>query len=238
MGLKRKPPQGNVRNVVSMGGNLCSAITNKEGQTVQAESFHERILALLFQRDKSVINYQSQPETFVFTDRNGKTRRYTPDFIVWRRNGDVEIHEVTLTERQEWVRIRERELAAGTICQALGWRYIVHTEQTLPQSTEVANLLALYRYRLKAYAHDAITASAQGYLLQSAKAPLNRCMRYIVQHLNVLEPIVFATLCHLLWHDELCTDLRTLLIVENTFSPRAMVWLPNREEDNNASTNR
>src|SRR5713101_4971639 len=76
MGLKRKPPQGNVRNVVSMGGNLCSAITNKEGETVQAESFQERNLALLFQRDKSVINYQSQPETFVFTDRNGKSRKY------------------------------------------------------------------------------------------------------------------------------------------------------------------
>src|SRR5438128_11619667 len=107
MGLKRKPPQGNVRNVNSMGENLCSAITNKDGETVQAESFQERILALLFQRDKSISNYQSQPQTFVFTDRNGITRRYTPDFIVWRRNGDVEIHEVTLTERQEMVRIRE-----------------------------------------------------------------------------------------------------------------------------------
>ncbi len=230
MGLRRKPPQGNIRNVVSTGGNLCSAITNKEGQTVQAESFHERILLLLFERDKSVIDYRSQPETFVFTDQDGKSRRYTPDFIVWRMNGDVEIHEVTLTERREWVRIQERERAALDICKVRGWHYVVHTEQTLPQPTEVANLLALYRYRLKVYAQDTIAASAQEYLKLMAVASLPQCMGNVAHQLNMPEPTVFATLCHLLWHNELCTDLRTLLIVENTFNPRAMAWLPDREE--------
>ena len=80
-----------------------------------------------------------------------------PDFIVWRTTGEVEIHEVTLTERQEKVNIQEREKAAREICQQRGWSYVVHTEETLPQSTEEANLLALYRYRPTSYANPAVS---------------------------------------------------------------------------------
>ena len=70
MGLKRRPPEGDVRRVVSMGQNLRGVITNKENYTVQFESFAERTLLLLFERDRTILNYRSQPETFEFTDQN------------------------------------------------------------------------------------------------------------------------------------------------------------------------
>jgi hypothetical protein len=149
MSLKRKPPEGNVRRVTSIGQNLRGVITNKMGRIVQFESFAERTLLLVLERDRSVIDYGSQPETFEFVDRYGKARRYTPDFIVWKENGEIEIHEVTRTERRGGTGACEREYAAQKICQARGWRYIVHTEQSLPQQTEVTNLLALVAYRLR-----------------------------------------------------------------------------------------
>src|SRR5260370_8423516 len=80
-----------------------------------------------------------------------------PDFIVWKTTGEVEIHEVTLTSRQNRESIQEREKAARDICQQRGWSYVVHTEKTLPGATEEANLLALYRYRPTISHHPAVT---------------------------------------------------------------------------------
>ena len=46
MALKRKPPTGNVRRVAPIGENLRYAITSKDDETVQCESFQERKLTL------------------------------------------------------------------------------------------------------------------------------------------------------------------------------------------------
>ncbi len=43
-------------------------------------------------------------------------------------------------------------------------RSIVHTEKTLPQETEVANLLALLPYRLMKYAHGGISEAIHEHL--------------------------------------------------------------------------
>lgn len=230
MALKRKPPEGDVRRVTSMGLNLPGVTTNKNGHTVQFESFAERILLVLFERDKTVLDYRSQPETFEFTDRDKKLRRYTPDFKVWRADGTIEIHEVTRTERQEQPRMSEREAGARKICQDRQWKYIVHTEQTLPQTTEATNLLALLRYRLKIYGHSSVIAAVQEHLRQNSLVHLQRCAEYVARRLNMAEPVIFATLCHLLWHGELCTDLQRLLIFDNAFMPGATVWLPKEEK--------
>src|SRR6266699_3962587 len=117
MALKRKPPTGNVRRVAPIGETLRYAITSKGDETIQCESFQERKLTLVFDRDPSVQAYRSQPERFAFTDSEGNSRTYVPDYIVWKTTGEIEIHEVTLTERQEKVRIQEREKAARKICQ-------------------------------------------------------------------------------------------------------------------------
>src|SRR5229473_4235483 len=161
MGWKRKPPPGNVRRISSIGGNLRYVIANKANETVQCESFQERKLTLLFDRDPTVQEYRSQPERLAFTDSQGSSHTYVPDFMVWKTTGEVEIHEVTLTSRQERLSIQDREKAAREICQTEGWRYVVHTEETLPQATEEANLLALYRYRPTIYAHPAVTAAVR-----------------------------------------------------------------------------
>jgi len=136
MALKRKPPTGNVRRVAPIGNNLRYSITSKADETIQCESFQERKVTLLFDRDPTIQEYRSQPERFTFTDSQGKSHTYTPDFIVWKTTGEVEIHEVTLISRQERFSIQEREKAARKICQERGWRYVVHTEATLPQATE------------------------------------------------------------------------------------------------------
>ena len=113
MSLKRKPPPGNVRRTVSVGGNFRGVTTNKRGHLVQFESEQERKLVLLLERDRTVADYRSQPETFQFTDASGRPRTYTPDFQVWRTSGLIELHEVTLAARIPDARRLIKVLAAN-----------------------------------------------------------------------------------------------------------------------------
>ena len=230
MGLKRKPPKDNVRRVTYIDRNLRGVITNKAGRTVQFESFNEHIQLLVFERDKSVTDYISQPETFTFSDSDNVTHKYTPDFKVWKDDGTTEIHEVTLTERQERPGIRMRERAAREICQAHKWKYVVHTEKTLPQQTEVTNLLALLPYRLQSYKREQIIAVVKEYLEGGIPIALSLCARHVASLANISEGTVFETLCHLLWHGTLVTNFQELFIDECRFTPEAKVWLPQRKE--------
>jgi hypothetical protein len=228
--LRRKPPKGDVRRVTSIGRNLRGVVTNKSGHPVQFESFQERVLTLLFERDSSIRDYRSQPLTITFVDQDKRNRRYTPDFLVRRRNNAIEIHEVTITERQERTRGREREEEAEKIFQKKGWKYVVHTERTLPQETEVANLLALLPYRLSKYMHEGIAQAIREHLLDSPSDSLSECLKDIAHHLCLHESTVFGTLCHLLWKEEICADLRSLLLfIDCTFNPAVKIWLPERK---------
>jgi TnsA endonuclease N terminal len=231
MALKRKPPVGNVRRVAPINNNLRFAVPSKADETVQCESFQERKLTLLFDRDPTIQAYRSQPERFTFTDPLGKMHTYVPDFMVWKTTGEVEIHEVTLTARQDKVSIQEREKAAREICRKRGWSYVVHTEATLPQTTEEANLLALYRYRPTIYAHEAVTAAIRQRLNRGERGKAARLLiTELAWTLSLPPPTVISALCHLLWHQVLVTDLTSrLLFVNAALAPYVEVWLNEKE---------
>lgn len=231
MALKRKPPPGNIRRVAPIGKNLRYTITSKANETVQCESFQERKLTLLFDRDPAILEYRSQPERFIFTDAQGATHTYVPDFMVWKTTGEVEIHEVTLTSRQDRFTIQAREKAAQDICQQRGWRYVVHTEQTLPQTTEEANLLALYRYRPGIYAHEAVTAALYQRLKGNEGQTALSLITDLAHSLSLPEPTVTSAFCHLLWHRVIEADLITsLLFVNAALAPSIQIWLNKKEE--------
>jgi hypothetical protein len=230
MALKRKPPAGNIRRVAPIDNNLRYTITSKADETVQCESFQERKLTLLFDRDPTIAEYRSQPIQFTFTDTQNKRHTYIPDFMVWKTTGEVEIHEVTLILRQEKMSIQEREKAAREICQMEGWCYVIHTEKTLPQATEEANLLALYRYRPTIYANAAVTAAVRVRLDQGESRGICRLVMEIAQALSLPTPTVISALCHLLWHRVIDTDLTSrLLFVNATLAPYVQVWLVEKE---------
>jgi hypothetical protein len=230
MTLKRKPPAGNIRRAAPIGNNLRYTITSKADETVQCESFQERKLTLLFDRDSTVQEYSSQPERFACTDSLGHSRTDVPDFMVWRTTGESEIHEVTLTSRQERSSIQEREKAARSICQQRGWRYVVHTEATLPEATEEANLLALYRDRPSIYAHAAVTAAIRQRLSGDEEQAACVLIAELAHALSLPTPTVISAFCHLLWHQVLDTDLTCrLLFVNAALAPYVQVRLNEKE---------
>lgn len=233
MKFNQKPPSGNVRRVRSTGRNIIGGITNKAGREVQFESWSERALLLRLDHDPEVRDYRSQPERFEYVDEQGKRRHYTPDFLVWRYSGQIEIHEVSLTSRRRLPELQRREAAGHRICQARGWRYLVYTEKDLPQGAELANLLALIQYRPTGYAHQTVTETVCQRLKPGQAVLLAELSRQVAQELSLPEPRVVAALGHLLWHDVLKTDLNQLIFGETRtgFILTVPVW---QEAENGA----
>ncbi|MCL4488383.1 MAG: TnsA endonuclease N-terminal domain-containing protein [Chloroflexi bacterium] len=235
MPFRRKPPPGNVRRVVALGNNVRGVTTNKCGHLVQFESEQEHKLILLLERDPSVVDYLSQPETLHFEDANQHPRRYTPDFKVWRTDGQIELHEVTLASRRasrESLQLREE--AARAVCQARGWRYLVHTEETLPAAQEYANLNCLSAFRALTYASPELAAWWQAQLAGEGPLPpgtvLNRAA-------PPLEPgPLLNTLYHLLWHGVIHMDWRQPFFWRDDFHPTARIWLPSTAMRKESST--
>jgi len=225
MALKRKPPSGNVRRVISLGNNFCGVTTNKCGCLVQFESEQERKLVLLLERDPTVADYVSQPETLHFQDASGRQRTYTPDFKVWRTNGQIELHEVTVeARRQERASLQQREEAACAICQQRGWCYLVHTDQTLPSGYEYANLDFLAAFRARTYAS---TASTTWWLEQLVAGEYVHPQAVLTQA-DPDWPVgtLLNCLYHLIWHGIVQMDWHRPFIWQGDFHPVARIWLP------------
>ena len=225
MSLNRRPPAGNARRVAAIGQNLRGVMTNKAGRLVQFESFLERSLLLRLDRDATVKDFGSQPETFHFSDEHGKQRAYTPDFIVWRDNESVEIHEVTLASRRARPASCLREAAATTVCQQRGWRFVVHTERELPCGTELANLLALFHYRPVAYADTAVIRAALVSVADGQPVTLDQIISRLTIQRRLSQSSVVSTLYHMLWHGRLETDLHRPLFVHGVPVTSVRLWL-------------
>ncbi len=225
MPFRRKPPSGNVRRVRSLGNNFRGVTTNKQGHLVQFESEQERKLILLLERDATVVDYVSQPETLHFCDATGRQRSYTPDFQVWRANGQIELHEVTVeSRRQARESLLEREAAAREICQQRGWHYLVHTEQSLPTGPEYANLDFLAPFRAHIYAAAEAAAWWQQQLADQEPVPPRTVL--VRRTLDRSGGSLLTSLYHLLWHSFILMDWRQPLLWQGDFHPAARIWLP------------
>jgi hypothetical protein len=157
-------------------------------------------------------------------DRFGRQRHYTPDFVVWRYDGNTEIHEVTLSFRQkDRENIREREKWAAQICAARGWKYVVHTEATLPGKTMFANLSALKVFAPLSY-RDASVVDAIKFIMEKQEVvPARKLVELCAAQLTVVPSHVRPVIAHMLWHSMLITDFNKLIFHEFDFLPGVQI---------------
>jgi len=227
MNMKRKPPKGNVRRVISLGNNFRGVTTNKRGHLVQFESEQERKLILLLERDPSVVDFVSQPETLLFSDEKEHQRKYTPDFQVWRVNGQIELHEVTIESRRESREsLQEREAAAQLICQERGWQYVVHTDQTLPSGCEYVSLDFLSAFRAQCYVDVEIEDWWLGKLREQGRVHPKFAMNSSEQ--NPMTGVLLSSLYSMLWHNKIEMNWHQPFFRQGDFHPHARIWLPER----------
>ena len=227
--MKRKPPEGNVRRVQAIDRNVRYTITNKSGQTQQCESHLERRLALRLHRDKSIRDYRSQPETIYFIDDEGKRHRYTPDFQAWTISGSTQIHKVTIPERHtENPHSVVHEKFGRQLYAARGWQYFNHFPHTLPNDTETANLLGFYAFRAECYCNISAQQSVMSLLHNEISLPITILVDNVYAKLTwtgVAKPFIYATVFHLIWHDEIRIDWSSLFFVHGAPARGVRVWL-------------
>jgi hypothetical protein len=225
---KRKPPPGNARRVRHINKNIAGITTNKCGRLVQFESEQERKLILLLERDATVTDFISQPETLRYVDENGRSRQYTPDFQIWRDNGQIELHEVVITQRRQTKEtIRQRENAARQICQQRHWTYHIHTEETLPVGYEYANLDVLATFRANTYANEEI---ATWWLNQlQSRGPVHPQLILTEAPPIHTHGLLLNTLYHLLWHSRVQMVWDAPFIWRGSFHPDARIWLATKK---------
>lgn len=227
MGMKRKPPTGNVRRVISLGNNFRGVTTNKRGHLVQFESEQERKLILLLERDPLVGDYVSQPETLTFTDGKGRHRKYTPDFQVWRVNGQVELHEVTVQARRESREsLQEREVVAQSICKQRGWRYVVHTDQTLPSGFEYASLDFLSAFRAQSH----VNIESENWWLEKLIGIGKVHPKLVISQMKhgSNTGILLSSLYNMLWYGKIEMDWHRPFFWQGDLHPQACIWLLER----------
>src|SRR5260370_36901256 len=117
--------------------------------------------------------------------------------MVWRVDGAIEIHEVTRSERRILPNAQRREAGARKHCQKEGWSYVVHTQDSLPGDTEIANLLELYMFRPTVYYRSDVALAALEKLGDGKRLSLPRLIQEISQELGLPVCLVSPGLCHL-----------------------------------------
>ena len=144
---------------------------------------------------------------------------------MWYAGGQIELHEVTVeTRRQRLDSFQEREAAADEICQQRGWRYVVHTDQTLPSGYEYADLEFLSAFRAQTHITAQITAWWINQL--AGRACIHPRVVLSLPDVNLPTGLLLNGLYHLLWHGVVVTDWRQPVLWRGDFHPKARLWLP------------
>jgi hypothetical protein len=135
------------------------------------------------------------------TQLRGKTRRHIPDYLLLTDDGPVIVDvkpadlldDPTVAETFEWVR---------AAVAALGWSFEVASEQS---RVPMENVRFLAGFRRRTSVNDPALRQLQTQELDGAS------VGEAIRGTRGAEPLVRAALLHLLWTQELRTDLSTVL---------------------------
>lgn len=219
--MRRNPPHGSVRRPEIKGTNIRGVFTSKTGRSVQFESEPELALILHLDRDPTVREYGTWADTFqvVHSDGRRSAQPYTPQCMVWRHHGAVEIHRIVRPE--QWTpggRARGDEFGPH-LCQSRGWTYVMHRAEQLTDPSPFANLQALVRYRPHAYAQSSVTALVPQLIPTDSVRPFDAVVADITARLTLPAAYIRAALCHLIWHGVLWIDMQRLLLIHGDVAP-------------------
>ena len=111
------------------------------------ESLIERDYMYLLEIDPDVLSYHSQPLTIIYT-LDSKPRKYTPDFLVKRRNKQqiVEIKPESAVHSSKNLRLFR---CVAPLCIKRGWEFVVVTDAMIRVQPLLYNLKLLYKYVLE-----------------------------------------------------------------------------------------
>lgn len=136
----------------SLSGRFYSVKNNSE---VIFESSLERDMIMMMEMDKFVHSYHEQPIKILFTDKTGKKRSYTPDFLMHYHEGLKSDHlkkpilvEVKFRDdlRQNFGDYKEKFKAAIDFCKINNYEFRIMTENEI-RTQFLENAYFFHRYK-------------------------------------------------------------------------------------------
>tara|TARA_R110001592_G_scaffold218817_1_gene472867 strand:+ start:7185 stop:7805 length:621 start_codon:yes stop_codon:yes gene_type:complete len=157
--------------------NFFPSVLN--GRTMRAESYFEISYMYHLEFDNEVERWQSQPQRFQY-EINGKSRVYTPDFLIKLKSGEYQLVELKpncFTLSDEFV---EKH---GYLNDMFLSRYqiplLVRTEDDFYHDTRMTNLRRLYRYKSYDFSrYDMKKASEHLKGLSTIRELYQRCSKF------------------------------------------------------------
>ena len=229
--MRTRPPSGNVRRPPAFGRMFKFEFIGKDGSTVLANSYLARSRAFELEFDPDVLRYMSQPRKLTLSQGDRKPPPYFPDYQIWRQDGSLSIEEVMLEKNRNTPSGRLREQEGAHILQREGLSYHVSTDASLGSETQRINLHTFYRFSAAVYCDERVLEALLRDLSPQKKWHAIQVRDQAAEYLNIPRGVVFATLCWMVWHQELETDMGAELFIQcGRPNPAALVW---RKENQN-----
>ncbi|HCF6118221.1 TPA: TnsA endonuclease N-terminal domain-containing protein [Pseudomonas aeruginosa] len=177
----------------------------KNGRSIGCESFLESEYCFLLEYDREVVCYHEQPHCFDWRDAEQKYR-YTPDFLVHRRDGSCHLIEVKIDFDHLNETSRQKLASFSAYCQKRDWTYQQWSMADIHNHSNLDTLKYLY---CRAHHIDAADKFFFAKAVQHFEWPIT-----LGQLLHTLPQFSTNLVCHLLFFQILHADLKTAISLD------------------------
>src|SRR5258706_10995188 len=179
--------------------NVCKFPSQKNGRNIWTESIIELCFAQMCERDRNVISYSTQTARINY-ELDGRRRRYTSDFLIYRRDKRPLIVEVKY-ERQITPWFDQLFRLVTVVCDRAGYDFLIVTERQIIVEPFLSNIKTL-RYYSRTPILPYHQLLCHEFLATTEEATLREICESFARR-NVNKSVVLA----LIYHDFLLTDL-------------------------------
>lgn len=175
---------------------------------VAHESTVERDFVMRMEFDEHVEKVVSQPIELSYIDLNGRTQRYTPDYLVYFKTPETKPMLVEVKEREELLsnfqKLKPKFAEAFAVAKQEGWTFKIYDER------RIHGVLLDNIRKLRNYSVSSVTDEAQHFLLDSlnktqlpitVKQFLESCTKDRDEYLQTIGRIWWLARHHLVYLD-------------------------------------
>jgi len=136
-----------VRKIPNRGAkkNICKFFSVKMNKRLWSESLAEEDYKYLLDFDSQVDSFEEQPFRIRYV-LDGKTRYYTPDLLVLRKDGRRLVVEIKPASKIVTPKNDLLFRIAAALCEAEGYEFVVVTVEMVRQQPRLSNVKALWKY--------------------------------------------------------------------------------------------
>jgi hypothetical protein len=213
------------RKVRSNGRTVVGEFSSQKRLSVQFESALEENLLYILNFDSDVLSFHDQPLKIEYKDDRGRTRSYTPDYLVEYRNRNPVLFEVKSSEllKNNYEVLAPGFEAAKLFASKKGWEFQVITDKEV-KTTYCENVRFLHGYHN--YKQDLfILNQVQTALSEIQKSTPGQLVKYIESD-SAQWPVYITAIWTLIIHKKIGCDLFSKVHME------VPIWLTTPDEFN------